>query len=238
MDAPNLFDGGFSLETLKFKGEFDAIAKSLAIEQVMARKGPFELSLSGSLQDDPGSFDIGLFVFVFVAPDTGFGSGVNDGILILKREVGELGIGNASQYLFDPQGRKFRVGVASQSGNGMAKFHKTTHNGPPKKPISPGDQYPHGTSFPALLARTSRWILELWRISTGKAGSGRKVVIRADIGCPWARLRIRGNSPSQGIFSSGSTQSTGFLEPAVPKPTSAVRRTPSNPVKIPSTDSV
>jgi hypothetical protein len=60
MDAPNLFDGGFSLETLKFKGEFDAIAKSLAIEQVMARKGPFELLLAGSLQDDPVSMGVKL----------------------------------------------------------------------------------------------------------------------------------------------------------------------------------
>jgi hypothetical protein len=60
MDAPNLFDGGFSLETLKFKGEFDAIAKSLAIEQVMARKGPFELALAGSLQDDPVSMGVKL----------------------------------------------------------------------------------------------------------------------------------------------------------------------------------
>jgi len=60
MDAPNLFDGGFSLETLKFKGKFDAIAKSLAIEQVMARKGPFELSLAGSLQDHPVSMGVKL----------------------------------------------------------------------------------------------------------------------------------------------------------------------------------
>jgi hypothetical protein len=60
MDAPNLFDGGFSLETLKFKGEFDAIAQSLAIEQVMARKGPFELSLTGSLQDHPVSMGVKL----------------------------------------------------------------------------------------------------------------------------------------------------------------------------------
>lgn len=60
MDAPNLFDGGFSLESLRFKGVFDAAAKSLAIEQVTARKGPFELALAGSLQDHPVSMGVKL----------------------------------------------------------------------------------------------------------------------------------------------------------------------------------
>lgn len=60
MDAPNLFDGGFSLEALKFKGVFDAPTKSLQIEQVLARKGPFELQLAGSLTDNPVSMGVKL----------------------------------------------------------------------------------------------------------------------------------------------------------------------------------
>lgn len=60
IDAPNLFDGGLALETAKFKGSFDATSNTLTIEQILARKGPFELTMSGSLQDNPVSIGVAL----------------------------------------------------------------------------------------------------------------------------------------------------------------------------------
>lgn len=60
IDAPNLFDGGLALETAKFRGAYDAATKSLAIDEILARKGAFELSLSGSMQDNPVSTGVTL----------------------------------------------------------------------------------------------------------------------------------------------------------------------------------
>jgi hypothetical protein len=60
IDVPNLFDGGLALEMAKFKGAYDASTKSLTIEQILARKGPFELNLSGAMQDNPVSTGVTL----------------------------------------------------------------------------------------------------------------------------------------------------------------------------------
>ncbi|MEQ1753046.1 MAG: AsmA-like C-terminal region-containing protein [Micropepsaceae bacterium] len=58
IDAPNLFDGGLALETAKFKGSFDADAKTLTIERILARRGPFELNLAGALVDNAVSMGV------------------------------------------------------------------------------------------------------------------------------------------------------------------------------------
>lgn len=60
MDAPNLFERGFSLETARFRGTFDAPAETLVIDEVSARKGSFELQLAGSLVDHPVSMGVSL----------------------------------------------------------------------------------------------------------------------------------------------------------------------------------
>lgn len=60
IDAPNLFDGGLALETAQFKGAFDADQKTLRIDQILARRGPFELNLVGALVDNPVSMGVTL----------------------------------------------------------------------------------------------------------------------------------------------------------------------------------
>lgn len=61
IDAPNLFDGGgLALESLKFQGAFDAAAARLNIEQIIARRGSFELTLAGALQDHDVSMGVDL----------------------------------------------------------------------------------------------------------------------------------------------------------------------------------
>ena len=60
IDAPNVFDGGLALESAKFTGQFNAESKTLLIDQILARKGTFELSLAGSLQDNPVSMGVSL----------------------------------------------------------------------------------------------------------------------------------------------------------------------------------
>ncbi len=55
IDAPNVFDGGLALERASFRAAFDAARANLAIEEIRATRGPFELTLAGELQDGPGS---------------------------------------------------------------------------------------------------------------------------------------------------------------------------------------
>ena len=58
IDAPSVFEGGLALESARFKGVFDAAQKSLTIEQILARRGPFEINLAGVLQDHPISMGV------------------------------------------------------------------------------------------------------------------------------------------------------------------------------------
>ena len=60
MDAPNLFEKGFALETARFRGKFEAPAQTLHIDEVFARQGAFELSLAGALTDHPVSMGVKL----------------------------------------------------------------------------------------------------------------------------------------------------------------------------------
>ncbi len=56
IDAPNVFDGGdLALEMMKFRGTFDARRKHLAIDEIHASLGDFDLSLAGEMQDHPVS---------------------------------------------------------------------------------------------------------------------------------------------------------------------------------------
>ncbi len=55
IDAPNMFEGGLALESAQFRGTFDAARQHLAIDEIVARRGTFELTLAGGLQDDPVS---------------------------------------------------------------------------------------------------------------------------------------------------------------------------------------
>jgi hypothetical protein len=56
IDAPNVFDGGgLALETMKLRAAFDASREYLAIEEIHASKGDFDLTLSGEMQDHPVS---------------------------------------------------------------------------------------------------------------------------------------------------------------------------------------
>lgn len=52
IDAPNVFDGQLALENATFRGAFDGAREHLTIEQIHARRGTFELTLDGELQDD------------------------------------------------------------------------------------------------------------------------------------------------------------------------------------------
>ena len=58
IDAPNMFDGGLALEMAKFRGTFDAATAHLTIDEILARRGPFELTLAGALQDHPVSMGV------------------------------------------------------------------------------------------------------------------------------------------------------------------------------------
>jgi hypothetical protein len=60
MDAPNLFERGFALETARFRGTFDAKAQTLAIDELLARQGSFQLTLAGALTDHPVSMGVKL----------------------------------------------------------------------------------------------------------------------------------------------------------------------------------
>ncbi len=60
MDAPNLFEEGFALETAIFRGAFDAATQSLRIDELRARQGSFDLSLAGALVDHPVSMGVRL----------------------------------------------------------------------------------------------------------------------------------------------------------------------------------
>ena len=52
IDAPMMFEGGgLALEKARFRGAFDAATKHLAIDEISARRGAFELSLTGALHD-------------------------------------------------------------------------------------------------------------------------------------------------------------------------------------------
>lgn len=51
IDAPNMFEDGLALEKAKFRGTFDAAAEHLAIDEFLAKRGSFELTLAGALQD-------------------------------------------------------------------------------------------------------------------------------------------------------------------------------------------
>lgn len=52
IDAPIMFDGGaLALEKTSFRGAFDAAAERLTIDEIVARRGEFELTLTGALQD-------------------------------------------------------------------------------------------------------------------------------------------------------------------------------------------
>jgi hypothetical protein len=52
IDAPMMFEGGgLALELARFRGAFDAATKHLAIDEFSARRGAFELSLTGALYD-------------------------------------------------------------------------------------------------------------------------------------------------------------------------------------------
>lgn len=55
IDAPNVFDGALAIETAKLRAAFDAERKHLTIEEILARRDKFELTLSGELQDHPVS---------------------------------------------------------------------------------------------------------------------------------------------------------------------------------------
>lgn len=58
IDAPNVFDGKLALESMKFRGAFDAARKHLTIEEIHARRGTFDLALAGELQDHPVSMGV------------------------------------------------------------------------------------------------------------------------------------------------------------------------------------
>ena len=58
IDAPNMFEGGLALETAKFRGKFDAATERLTIDEILARRGTFELTLAGALQDHPVSMGV------------------------------------------------------------------------------------------------------------------------------------------------------------------------------------
>jgi hypothetical protein len=55
IDAPNVFDGQLALESANFRVAFDGVRKHLAIEQIRARRGTFDLTLTGEMQDHPVS---------------------------------------------------------------------------------------------------------------------------------------------------------------------------------------
>ncbi|MCE9520845.1 MAG: hypothetical protein K8S25_00255 [Alphaproteobacteria bacterium] len=70
IDAPNVFDGQLALESMKLRAAFDAALKHLTIEEIHARRGTFDLSLSGELQDNPVSMGVvinGQFANLMVA---------------------------------------------------------------------------------------------------------------------------------------------------------------------------
>jgi hypothetical protein len=60
IDAPNVFDGQLALESMKFRGAFDAARQHLTIEEIHARRGTFDLTLAGALQDHPVSMGVEL----------------------------------------------------------------------------------------------------------------------------------------------------------------------------------
>ena len=60
MDAPNLFERGFNLEMARFRGTFEAKAQTLTIDELIARQGPFQLTLAGTLTDHPVSMGVKL----------------------------------------------------------------------------------------------------------------------------------------------------------------------------------
>jgi hypothetical protein len=56
IDAPIMFDGGgLALEKAKFRGTFDAAREHLTIDEILAHRGAFQLTLTGELQDNPVS---------------------------------------------------------------------------------------------------------------------------------------------------------------------------------------
>jgi len=56
IDAPIVFDGGgLALEKAKFRGDFNATAGHLRIDEILAHRGAFQLTLAGELQDNPVS---------------------------------------------------------------------------------------------------------------------------------------------------------------------------------------
>ena len=104
---------------------------------------------------------------------------MNYRILVSDGNFHSSWIGDTPPDLVNPKGQKFRMGMPRKAGDNMALLDEAAQNGPPQKPIAPRDQYPHGNILAARTANTSRLILELWRISTGKAPSQRNVVMFA-----------------------------------------------------------
>jgi AsmA-like C-terminal region/Protein of unknown function len=58
IDAPYVFDGKLALESLKVRAAFDAARKHLKIDEIHARRGTFDLTLAGELQDHPVSMGV------------------------------------------------------------------------------------------------------------------------------------------------------------------------------------
>lgn len=58
VDAPNVFDGSLALETANLRANFNAASGRLTIEEILAKRGDFVLTLAGELQDNPVSMGV------------------------------------------------------------------------------------------------------------------------------------------------------------------------------------
>src|SRR5690606_2794067 len=145
--------------------------------------------------DVVGADHVGAVVAVMAAPRTGLGGVVEDCLAAARGGQYRLGVGQVAAQLARADGVQRRVTATIEAGHFVAALHQAAAQGLAEEAAAAGDEDFHlaglgtrdsglGRRLAAQTARRSRWILALWRMSTGSAGWNRKVSRLAV--CAWA----------------------------------------------------
>src|SRR5690606_27033561 len=180
---------------------------------------------------------------VVAAPGARLRRVVEDRLAAARGFQHRVGVGEVAAHLAHAQGFQRRVVAAIETGDLMPALDQAAAQGLAEETAAAGDQNLHRVCpnrFAAHLASCSRWILALWRMSTGKPGWRRKVEIWWVWGCSFAicwscSKSCRGFRRSHKV---GSMQTTGVCAPRGPMPTRAARATAGCAANTGSTCSV
>src|SRR5690606_11119227 len=205
--------------------------------------------------DVVGADHVCAVVAVMAAPRAGFRGVVENRLAATRGGMDRVGVGQVALHLPHADGVQRRVMAAIEAGDFVSVFDQAATQGLAEETTAAGDEDSHGAGLgtrdsglgkrlAAQRARRSRWILALWRMSTGSAGWKRKasslavwVWAAAISRSSWSSFR--GFRRSRGWAGrAGSMMTTARCAPRSPTPTRALRRTAGWALNTGSTCSV